>query len=119
MNLRKEIEKLILWYLSAFILAMPIVFLLTYIANGQTAGFIIAYVIFPINFIVEHLENLVIAFWTYQIAKQSNQKYIVWTLFGLVAHLFAVVIFIALNALENKFDVTKKKPKEELVEPDL
>jgi len=100
MNLRKEIEKLILWYIFALMLAIPMGYMLTYIAKGQTAGFIIAYIVVPISFLVKHLENFVIAFWIYQIAQKSNQKYILWTFFGLVAHLFAVVIFIGLNVLE-------------------
>ena len=119
MNLRKEIEKLIFWYLIALILAMPIGYILTLIAKGQTAGFIIAYVIFPISFIISHLENIVVAFWIYQIAKQTNQKYILWTLFGLVAHLFAVVTFIVLNIVEEKFDFSKKKNVEVPVKTNL
>ena len=119
MNLRKEIEKLIFWYLIALIIAMPIGYILTLIAKGQTAGFIIAYVVFPISFIMSHLENLVVAFWISQIAKQSNQRYILWTLFGLVAHLFAVVIFIALNIVEEKFNFSKEKYVEVPVETDL
>ena len=119
MNLRKEIEKLILWYLSALVLAIPVGFILTYIAKGQTVGFMIAYVIMPLIFVAEHLENIVIAIWIYQIAKKNNQKYIIWALFGLVAHLFAAVIFITLNVLEGKLGFSTKKLEEVLDKPDL
>lgn len=102
MALRKEIEKLILWYLFTLFLAIPIGYILTYIAKDQTAGFTVTYVIFPISFIVKHLENIIIGIWIYQIAKQSSQKYILWSVFGLVAHLYAAVIYLVLYVYEQK-----------------
>ncbi len=120
MNLRKEIEKLIYWYVPAYIFTVTIgITLASYAKNIEDPTLLVSYVVIPLGMLAKSIDNFVIAFWIYQIAKQDNQKYILWSLFGLVAHIFAAIIFIALNVLEDKFDISKEKSKEELVEPDL
>ena len=120
MNLRKEIEKLIYWYVPVYIIGyfLAYVLIVYYKAIPESAAALTA-IGLAMTYFANHLPNFVIAIWLYNVAKQSNQKYILWTLFGLVAHLFAVVIFVALNVLENKFDIGKEKLKKKLVEPDL
>ena len=120
MNLRKEIEKLIYWYVPIYIIghfaaSASIVF---YKAIPSSEAELTA-IGLAITYFSKNLPSFVIAIWLYNLAKQSNQKYILWTLFGLVAHLYAAIIFIVLNVLEDKFDISKKKPKEVVVEPDL
>ncbi|MFT5662589.1 MAG: hypothetical protein ACI9TV_003246 [Sulfurimonas sp.] len=120
MNLRKEIEKLIYWYVPTYIIAITLgYYLVAFIKTIPDSAHIIAYIYLPLTYFINNLHKIVIAVWLYNIAKQSNQKYILWALFGLVAHLYAVVIFIIINFLEGKFEIGKKSLKEELVEPDL
>lgn len=116
MNLRKEIEKLIYWYVPIYIIGYFLAYALVvyYKAIPESAVALTA-IGLAMTYFANHLPNFVIAIWLYNIAKQNSQKYIIWALFGLVAHLFAAVIFIVLNVLEGKFKITK----EELVESDL
>jgi len=61
------------------------------------------------------VDNIVIAIWLYFLAKQLNQKNILWAIFGLVAHIFAVAVFIALYVYEKVYidedDEIKQKRK--------
>ncbi len=120
MNLRKEIEKLIYWYIPVYIIGYFVASVLAVyykaIPNSESTLVAIGLIV---TYFANHLPNFVIAIWLYNIAKQTNQKYILWTLFGLVAHLFAVVIFIALNIVEEKFNFSKEKYVEVPVESDL
>lgn len=101
MNIRKEVEKLIYWYLPAIIVALVVGYVLSaYIQASNDASRKVVWFYSSINFLISYLHHLVIAIWLYVISKQLNQKYILWSLFGLVAHLFAVFIFLLLYIYE-------------------
>ncbi|MDD2781563.1 hypothetical protein [Sulfuricurvum sp.] len=106
MNMRKEIERLIYWYAPAIIVALLIDYILTsYIKASHDLSSIILWSSIGISIVFSHLHHVVVAIWLYVISKQLNQKYILWSFFGLVAHLFAAVIFLVLYVYEkNEMD---------------
>ena len=113
MNLRKEIEKLIYWYMPAYIFTITVgVVLAQYAKNIEDPTWLVSYIVVPIGIIASSIDNIVIAIWLYSLAKQLNQKNVLWALFGLVAHIFAVAIFIALYVYEkvylNEDDISKQ-----------
>jgi ABC-type spermidine/putrescine transport system permease subunit II len=120
MNVRKEIEKLIYWYVPVYIVGyfLASATLVFYKAIPSSEMELTALGL-AMTYFTKNLPSVVIAIWIYQVAKKTNQKYILWTLFGLVAHIFAAIAFIVLNVLEGKFNISKEKLKEELVETDL
>lgn len=65
---------------------------------GTFMGFLSFFSIIPM--ILKTSINLVVAIWLYSvISKSSGNKYI-WFLFGLIAHLYAVIIYIGLVIYE-------------------
>lgn len=104
MNIRKDVEKLIYWYIPIYIFVWIFsIFFTSYLKTFHTpAPDLIAYVLFPAGWIMKYLDNIVIAIWIYSTTKKTNQKYILWSLFGLVAHLFAVVIYLVIIVIEKK-----------------
>ncbi len=120
MNLRKEIEKLILWYIPAMLLVnfLAMAFLAD-IKSVNGMSFSLTYAMLIITFLIKNIHSIVVAIWLYSLAKRMEQKYILWALFGLVAHLYAAVTFVILNLLEGKFNTGKEDLKQELVERDL
>lgn len=108
MNFRKEIERLISWYIPSIILSLVVGYILSsYIKYTNDSSSVAVWSYIGSNILINHLHNIVVAIWLYIISKRLNQKYILWSLFGLVAHLFAVVIFLVLyfyetnNRIEN------------------
>ncbi len=105
MNLRTDIQKLAMWFIPTAIAAL--------IASSWYSGLLkeaildrdltpgifitsMSYIPFALNASV----RLVIAIWLfYMVGKTSGNKYL-WFLFGLVAQLFAVVIYIGLLIYE-------------------
>ena len=120
MNLRREIEKLIYWYVPVYIIGYFIgsVFSTYYKAIPSSEMELTALGL-AMTYFTSNLQNIVIAIWLYNISKKSNQKYIIWALFGLVAHLYAAIIFIILNLLEGRFKIGKDNLENELTKPDL
>jgi len=120
MNLRKEIETLIYWYVPVYILGRIVgsVFL-TYYKAIPDSDMELTAIGLAMTYFANNLPSVVIAIWLYNISKRSNQKYILWALFGLVAHLYAAVIFIILNFLEGRFNIDKENLENALVKPDL
>lgn len=106
MDLRKEIERLIYWYVPAIIVALAVGFVLSsYIKATSDTSSIVVWTYSSINILINYLHHIVVAIWLYVISKQLNQKYGLWSLFGLVAHLFAAVIFLVLYVYEkNEMD---------------
>jgi hypothetical protein len=103
MNMRKEIERLIYWYVPAIIIVLVVGFTLSaYINSTKDTSSVVVWSYASINILISHLHHIIVAIWLYVISKQLNQKYILWSLFGLVAHLFAVVIFLVLYVYEKK-----------------
>ena len=108
MNFRKEIERLIYWYIPSIIVSLVVGYILSvYIKSTNDSSSIAAWSYISSNILINHLHNIIVAIWLYVISKRLNQKYILWSLFGLVAHVFAVVIFLILyfyetnNRIEN------------------
>lgn len=106
MNMRKEIERLIYWYVLAVIVASAVGFTLSsYIRTTNDTSSITVWSYTSINMLINYLHHIVVAIWLFVISKKLNQKYVLWSLFGLVAHLFAVVIFLVLYIYEkNEMD---------------
>ncbi|AFV98345.1 hypothetical protein [Sulfuricurvum sp. RIFCSPLOWO2_12_FULL_43_24] len=106
MNMRKEIERLMYWYVPSIIVALLIEYILTgYIRASHDLSSIMLWSSIVINIVISHLHHIVVAIWLFIISKQLNQKNILWSLFGLVAHLFAAVIFLVLYVYEkNEMD---------------
>jgi len=106
MNLIKEIEKLIYWYIPTLLISS----ILGFVISGRMKGLddtalLISYGAVLSNWFIHSADNIVIAIWLYFLTKKLNEKYILWALFGLVAHIFAVVIFLVIKLLE-KLDLT-------------
>lgn len=106
MNLRKEIEKLIYWYVPIILVALIFDFIIgAHIksTNDTTSWVVWGYA--SANIILKYLHHFLIAIWLYLISKQLNQKYFLWALFGLVVPLFALMIFLVLYIYEkNEMD---------------
>ena len=116
MNLRKEIEKLIYWYIPAYIFTVTVgVTVASYAKNIEDPTWMISYLVIPMGILAKSIDNIVIAIWLYSLAKQLNQKNILWALFGLIAHIFAVALFITLYVYEkvyvNEDEEIKQKRK--------
>ena len=105
MNLRNSIQQLALWYIpvaiaSAFISAWYTGFLNEAMNTGEYSmgSFMVLFSAIPM--MLKASINLVVAIWLYSlISKSSGNKYI-WFLFGLIAHLYAAVIYIGLLIYE-------------------
>ncbi len=110
MNIRKEIETLLLWYIPTILITMTLGVIVTaQVKSINEYSFGLTTAAIAISYLTNHLHNIVIAIWLYILAKKLNQKYILWSLFGLLGHLFAVIIFIALKLLEdNNLDQLKE-----------
>lgn len=106
MNFRKEIEKLIYWYVPILLVALVFDFIIVaYMKSTNDTSSLVVWGFASADIIIKYLHHFLIAIWLYVISKQLNQKYILWSLFGLVAHLFAVVIFLVLYVYEkNEMD---------------
>lgn len=106
MDLRKEIERLIYWYVPTIIVALVLGFVLSsYIKSTNDTSSIVVWGYSSINILINYLHHIVVAVWLYTLSKKLNQKYVLWALFGLVAQLFAAVIFIVLYVYEkNELD---------------
>jgi hypothetical protein len=120
MNIRTEIEKLLYWYVPAYIISAIVAFvLISYNKYLDDPGILAAYVIVPLGILMKHLDSVVIMIWLYFLAKQLKQNYKLWALFGLIAHIFAAALFIALYVYEkanpNETDESEGiKPKRKL-----
>ncbi|MDD2828605.1 MAG: hypothetical protein PHW18_03410 [Sulfuricurvum sp.] len=106
MNLRKEIEKLIYWYVPILLVALVFDFIIgAHIKSTNDTSSLVVWGYASASIIINYLHHFVIAIWLYVISKQLNQKYILWSLFGLVAHLFALVIFLVLYVYEKNHGI--------------
>lgn len=103
MDLRKEVEKLLCWYIPTLLIATSVgYFVATLVKSMNGMPIWIASVFVGISMCISHIHNVVVAIWLYFLAKKMNQKYILWTLFGLTSHVFAVIIFLVLHLLDEK-----------------
>lgn len=106
MDLRKEVERLIYWYVPIILVTLVLGFIIAgYIKSSNDTSSMIVWGYTSINMFINHLHHIVVAVWLYTLSKKLNQKYVLWALFGLVAHLFAAAIFIVLYVYEkNELD---------------
>lgn len=101
MNLRKEIEKLLYWYIPMFIISSTVSSsIITYVKSFNGEPIELTSVVIILSIFIKHLGNIVVGIWLYFIAKKYKQKYILWSLFGFVANIFGAVLFIALYIYE-------------------
>ena len=103
MDLRREVEKLLYWYVPiALIVIFVTPVLSTFIKSMNGLPVWQTSLLVWIGMFTSHLHHFVAAIWLYFIAKKMNQKYILWTLFGLTSHVFAVIVFLVLHLLDEK-----------------
>jgi hypothetical protein len=101
MKIRKKIEVLLFWYVPAYIVAGLAAFVFaSYAKQVVDPSWIFTYIVIPLGLIMKHLDNVIIAIWLYFFAKQLHQKQILWALFGLLANVFAVILFLGLYFYE-------------------
>jgi len=101
MNLRKEIEKLLYWYIPMFIISNIAASIIgTFIKSFNGEPIALTSLLVILSIFIGHLGNIVVGIWLYFIAKKYNQNYILWSLFGFVANIFGAVLFIALYIYE-------------------
>lgn len=106
-DIRKEIETLAIWYIPVMIVMV--------IASGLYAGYFKevlssgqASIGSTLSFLTlvpalfKLADNIVIAVWLYSMAKKEGGRKVLWFLFGMVAHLFAAVIYIGLRLYEQQ-----------------
>ena len=111
MNIIKEIEKLIYWYIPALFIANILGALVSAeVKATKDITLSLSYALMGSSWLIQSIDNIVIAIWLFFFTKKLNEKYILWALFGLVAHIFAVVTFLAIKLLQelNLTSVTEK-----------
>lgn len=107
MELRKEIETLAIWYIPAvaFVL-IATAFLTGYaqeIMRDQTAspGTLFSFLSLAQG-LIHSVDNLVVGIWLFlRSSKEDGRRYL-WSLFGLAAHLFAAIVYLALRIYEQR-----------------
>lgn len=103
MSLREEVEKLLYWYIPTFLIASFIGHFVASLVKGMNGMPLwLTTLSVGISLCISHIHNVVVAVWLYFLAKKMDQRYILWALFGLTSHIFAAVIFLVLNLIEEK-----------------
>lgn len=103
MDLRKEVEKLLYWYIPALLISTFIgYFVATLVKSMNGMPIWMTSLSVGISLFTGHIHNVVVAVWLYFLAKKMDQRYVLWALFGLTSHVFAVVIFLVINLIEEK-----------------
>ena len=104
--MRKEIETSARWYIPVYIITLAIsvfgsFFLGDMIIKKDIPGPGSIYFML-LSTLTKYLDNLVIAIWLYfQLKNDSGRKWI-WLFFGLVAHLYAAVLYLGLKIYEQR-----------------
>ena len=113
MNLRKDIESLAYCYIPTVLIMSLATFFYSFEIknlfsdiNQLTSSTVVFMSI--INQLIACIDNIVVAIWLFIMSKRKNEKPILWFLFGLVAHLFAALIFLALKIYEKNVTSTDK-----------
>ena len=107
MNIRNEIENLALWYMPVFI----VVAMLSTIMSGYAVNMLesdqrtlgVELTLFTtFAALVKLADNLVIAIWLFIQSEKQGRKKLLWFFFGIVAHFFAVILYLGLYIYESK-----------------
>lgn len=106
-ELRREIELLAIWYIPVAIATIIASGLYTSYFNelmsgqdismGATLGFLTAVPAF-----INLIDNVVVGVWLFALVREQHGRYLLWLVFGVFAHLFAAVIYIALRIYEQR-----------------
>jgi len=103
MDLRKEIEKLLYWYIPALLIATFVGYFVTILVKNMNGlPLWLTSLSVGMSMCISHIHNVVVAIWLYFLAKKMDQKYILWALFGLISHVFAVIVFLVLHLLDKQ-----------------
>lgn len=107
MDLRKDIESLAIWYI-------PVVILL-YVIFGAYAGYLKEFLDHGVSSIgttismitllpasINLADNVVVAIWLYLMTRREQGRSILWFMLGMVANLFAAIMYICLCIYEEK-----------------
>jgi len=101
MDLRKEVEKLLYWYIPTLLIAtFAGYFVATLVKSMNGLPLWLTSLSVGMSIGISHVHNIVVAIWLYFLAKKMDQKYILWALFGLTSHVFAVIVFLVLHLLD-------------------
>lgn len=106
MELRKDLETLIVWYVPIAIVTFIISGILSgyfYSITGDTVtlGTKVSFVAWA-NQIFSYADNLVVGIWLFNIRRRANDRPFIWAAFGLITHFFAVTIYICTLIYEQK-----------------
>jgi len=107
MDIRKEIETLAIWYIPVMIIMVIASGLYAgyfkgILSSGQTSiGSTLSFLTL-VPALIKLADNVVIAIWLYFMAKKEGGRTLLWFLFGVVAHLFAAIIYIGLRLYEQQ-----------------
>jgi len=107
MDIRKEIETLAIWYIPVMIImviasGLYAGYFKEILSSGQTSiGSTLSFLAL-VPALIKLADNVVIAIWLYFMAKKEGGRTLLWFLFGVVAHLFAAIIYIGLRLYEQQ-----------------
>ena len=112
MEIRKEIESLAIWYVPAFIIMV--------FASGLYSGYFKEVMemgqaftnktfvfVSLVASLINHIDNIVLGIWLYLKGKKEGGRAILWLMFGIVAHFFAVIIYIGIKIYVNQIAYNK------------
>lgn len=107
MNVRNELERLALWYVPVAVLAAVASTLISGVlqerlASGElTIGSTIGlFQLLPAS--IGLADNIVVGLWLFGLSRKEGGRSLLWFIFGLVAHLFAAVIYVSMRIYEQR-----------------
>ena len=105
MDLRIEIQKLAIWYIPIALLSILVsswyggVLREAYL-DGDVSPASVAMTLSNISTALAFSVRLVVAIWLYMMVSKSKGNKYIWFMFGLVANLLALIIFICISIYE-------------------
>lgn len=107
MDIRKEIETLAIWYIPAVIMTGIASALYTgyfkevFSSNSTNIGSTLSFLTATLT-LIKLPDNIVVGVWLYSSVGKEGGRTTLWFVFGLVAHLFAAIIYIVLRMYEQQ-----------------
>ena len=107
--MRKEIETLARWYIPVYIVTLIISVVITqYVKETFPSRSFLSLNLLWLYSLIRYTDSLVIAIWLYFQSKRDSGRKWIWAFFGFVAHLFAVVLYLALKIYEKRNETFNK-----------
>ncbi|WAK04069.1 hypothetical protein [Methylobacter sp. YRD-M1] len=106
-DIRKEIETLAIWYIPVCIMSVIVSGLYTgyfkeALSIGSTASWSTIHFLLTVPAIIKFADNIVVGVWLYFLVEKEGGRTGLWFVFGLAAHLFAVLIYVVLRVYEQQ-----------------